>query len=219
MIDVPERRALTRRRILAFAAAGAVLLSATAAYAAAVTAGSTHLGTTALAVPPLYPNSVVTANHSNRTGQLQKNDTVTIVFSRELNASTLCAGAPTQTGTLTGSGITVTVHGNAGPSGNDLLSIDSASACSDGEMAFGSLDLGSNGFVTSGTATFSNSTVALTQTSDSATVVVTLGNASGTFKRITSFVVATYTPDPSLTDTAGNAIGLSSAFTTSTQQF
>jgi hypothetical protein len=204
------------------AATLAVVLTANTAFAAGMTLNSQHLAAATLGVPAFYPQSIVAANGAATVGKPELNDTVTVVYSRQMNASTLCSGAPTQF--LPFSMIlSVTITSHAAPSGNDPLAISpvGTGTCSgDGIVHFGTVDLGATGYVTSGTTTFTGSTFSLTQTPLSATIVITLGAASGSATaQVTTGGVATYTPDPALTDTAGNGIGLSSAATAATTQF
>jgi hypothetical protein len=210
------------RRAAILAATLAALLTATTAFAAPVAITSKHLTAGSLVVPVFYPNSLVTANVGGTLHKPSVNDTITVVFSAEILASTICTGAPTQFATLSVP-LTVTITSNTAPSGNDLLSIPSVGTgvCAvDGIVHFGTIDLGSTGYVPSGTATFSNSTFALTQTATSGTIVITLGTASGTATAVVATgTSAIYAPDTALTDTAGNPIRLSTALSTATVQF
>jgi len=206
--------------MIAFGCAVAIVIAGSTAYGASITFTTPHLGATSLAVPKFYPNSVVAANVLTNH-QINNGDTLTVVYSEEMQASTLCAGAPTQTGTLTSAtGFTVTINNNTGSTGDDVLSINSipTSDCTDGQFHFGTVDLGSAGYV-SNTGTFTNSTAALTQTSTRATIVITLNGRSGAFATVNSGFAAVYTPNAALTDTASRSIGSSTAVTTATVQF
>lgn len=209
-------------RTTVIAAFLALFFTATAAFSASITFSSKHLAAATLSVPVFYPNSVVAANLAAVVRKPEKNDTLTVVYSAQMDASTLCGGAPTVVGTLSAS-VAITITSNAAPSGNDQLAIPSVGTgiCSgDGILHFGTVDLGSTGYVTSGTTTFSASTFTLTQTSTSATIIITLGTASGSVPvQVATGTAAIYTPDPVLADTVGNSIGVSTAVTAATTQF
>ena len=162
------------------------------------------------------------ANGAATVGKPELNDTVTVVYSRQMNASTLCTSAPTQLLPYL-MNVSVTIASKAAASGNDQLAISpvgTGTCAGDGIVHFGTVDLGATGYVPSGTTTFTGSTLSLTQTPISATIVITLGAASGSATaQVTSGGAATYTPDSALTDTVGNGIGLSSATTAATTQF
>jgi hypothetical protein len=103
-----------------------------------------------------------------------------------------------------------------GGAGNDLFNAVNlatgtakcgATASVQGVFHFGSVDLGSSAWLTT-TRTFSGSgsnksTIAWTVSTK--TVVVMLGAASGVVGSVAGTVTATYTPDPGITDPAGNA--------------
>jgi hypothetical protein len=208
------------RRVVAFAVAAAIVVAGSTAYGASITFTTPHLGATSLAVPKFYPNSLVAANVGT-AHQINTGDTLTVVYSEEMQASTLCTGATTGVGTITsGTAFTVTIGNNTGATGNDVLSINSVptSDCTDGQLRFGTVDLGSPNYVTTA-ASFTSSTVALTQTATSATLVFTLNGRTGTFATVASGAAAVYTPNAALTDTAARSIGSSTAVTTATVQF
>src|SRR4051794_8646391 len=144
----------------------ALLLIAPTALAAGLSVSSGTMGTATTSTPKLYPTGLTVANAATKTsGKAEKSDTVTAGFSEELQASSVCGGAPTTVGTQTIASATVTITNNAGTTGNDVLTVSSVptSSCTGGVFRFGSVDLGSAGYTTS-TATFTTSAVALTQT-------------------------------------------------------
>jgi hypothetical protein len=208
------------RRVVAVVAAAAVVAAGSAAWGASVTFTTPHLGATSLAVPNFYPNSIVATNVVT-SHQIANGDTLTVVYSEEMQAASLCAGAPTQIGSLpAATGITIVIGNNTGSSGNDVLSIPSVptSDCTDGLLRFGTIDLGSALYVSTA-ASFTTSSVVITQTATSATLVFTLNGRTGTFATVASGAAAVYTPNPALTDTAARSIGTSTAVTTATVQF
>jgi hypothetical protein len=85
-------------------------------------------------------------------------------------------------------------------------------------LRFGTIDLGSALYVSTA-ASFTTSSVVITQTATSATLVFTLNGRTGTFATVASGAAAVYTPNPALTDTAARSIGTSTAVTTATVQF
>jgi len=208
------------RRVLAFAAAAAIVVAGSAAYGASVTFTTPHLGGTSLPVPKFYPNSVVATNVAT-SHQIANGDTLTVVYSEEMQASSLCTGAATTIGTInSGTAFTVTINNNTGSTGNDVLSVNSipTADCTDGQLRFGTVDLGAAGYVST-TGSFTNSTVALTQTAATATIVFTLNGRTGTFATVASGSAAVYTPNAALTDTAARSIASNTAVTTATVQF
>lgn len=206
-----------RRGFLVAAAAGAVFLVAVpaAGWAASFSLTSTALTGKALATPVAYPASVVTANVGTIVGRPQANDTVTVVFSVQLSQATLCSSWTNGTSSRT---LSATLQIANGGSGNDLLTVSSVSAaiCSAG-FRFGSLDLGSTGYVTT-TRTFTSSTIALTQTASSTTLRLTLGTASGATTTAASGSAAVYTPNPLVADPSGNLCGANTASSVATVQ-
>ncbi len=210
------------RRLLAFAAAAAIVVAGSAAYGASITFTTPHLGATSLPVPVFYPNSVVAANKTGGTvRKLEIGDTLTIVFSKEMSATTLCAGAPTSIGTQSSTGITITMGNNNSARGYDTMTVASVatSICTDGLLNVGTFDLGSAGYMTSTTGSFTNSTVALTETATSSTIVITLGTAVGTYAQVASGLAGIYTPVSTVTDVPGDAAGSNTGVTTATTQF
>lgn len=209
-----------RRRGILFCVALVIAMTGTAAFAASLTFTVKHLAAGNLTLPVFYPNNISTTN-SGTVRKPTQNDTLTIVYSAELQESTLCAGAPNTIGTQSIPIAVVNIANNTGSTGNDVLSMGaiSTAACSDGQLHFGSVDLGAAGYVTSGTATFTNSMFAVTQTTTSCTIVITLGNPAGALAQVASGSPAVYTPDPALTDASGHSVGVSTAITTTTTVF
>src|ERR1700749_1941904 len=100
------------RRVIAFAAAAALVIAGSAAYGASITFTTPHLGGTSLAGPKFYPDSGVAGN-VRTSHQIANGDSLTVLYSEEMQASTLCAGATNTTGTLTSATpFTVTINNN-----------------------------------------------------------------------------------------------------------
>jgi hypothetical protein len=199
------------------AAAGAVFLVGlpVAGWAASFSLTTTTLTAKALATPVAYPTSVVTANVGGTVGRPQAGDTVTVVFSVQLSQATLCSSWTNGTSSRT---LSATLQIADGGSGNDVLTVSSVSAaiCSAG-FRFGSLDLGSPGYV-SATRTYTTSTIALTQTAAATTVKLTLGTASGAGTTVSSGAAAVYIPNPLVADLSGNLCGANTATSVATVQ-
>jgi hypothetical protein len=107
-----------------------------------------------------------------------------------------------------------------GGGSSDSISV-SASGCT---FNFGSISLGNTGYVTGGNATFSGnggSRTTITWTASTKTLTITLGAKGGSGTIPASAVAsstATYTPNSSITDSAGNG-GIAAKSTGNVQQF
>jgi hypothetical protein len=212
---------MRKSTVIAVSVAAVTAGVAGAVWASTLTLTTEHLGAGSVSTPQMFPSRLATANGGNAAGRVQKNDTVTVTYSNEVQTSTLCGGAPTTTGTQTLTGATVTIGNNTGSTGNDALTVGvPTTACTGAVIHFGSVDLGSASYVSGSAVVFSPSTVALTQTTTSATLVITLGNASGgTTATVSNGAAQTYIPDPVIADTAGNTIGTNLVKSSSTRAF
>lgn len=205
--------------LLATAAGAAVLLAVpTPGWGALLGVTSAKLAATAPATPIAYPNSVVSANGGGGgtvAGRPEKTDTVTVVFSVQLSQATLCS---TWTNGTSSRSVSGTVSITDGGAGNDVLTVTTVpvGTCASG-FRFGSLDLGSPGYVTA-TRTYGTSTIALTQTATATTLRITLGTASGAGTTVSGGSVMVYTPDPLVADLSGNQCGLNTASSPSVVQ-
>lgn len=208
------------RHVVAVAIAAGVAAASGIAYAAGFGVGSAHLGTATPPPPKFYPLSLTTANGGKTAGKLENTDTLTVTYNGEVQASTMCGGAANFTGTQTLTGVTVAVANNAAANGDDELTVSAVptTACTGGVLHFGTVDLGSAAFVAAN-GTFTSSKLALTLSTTSSTLQITLGGATGTFATVSTATTAVYTPDTALTDVSGNAIGANTALSTTTKQF
>ena len=149
------------------------------------------------------PTSLTIPHHD---GKPSSGDTLQIAFSQPLDEASMC-GVWGADNTVDRSLSGVTVQLNDGGSANDVLSLDTpsvAAACGVGGSHFGSIDLGSTGYNTTGAAiTFTNSKI---QWNHNGTLTVTLGAPSAAVNAVTTALTATYTPDPSMLDPGGNPI-------------
>jgi hypothetical protein len=146
-------------------------------------------------------------------GEAGQGDRVRVTFSEKLAVASLCstwAGDGTAQSITASNVVTVTIknHASAPVTTNDRLTVSTSAAACAGAFRFGTVDLGSPGFVTAnvtlGGASPNQSTIAWSPTA--AELVVTLGAASaGTADENASSTVATYTPAAGIQDLAGNA--------------
>ncbi|MGO9872199.1 MAG: putative Ig domain-containing protein [Acidimicrobiia bacterium] len=153
-------------------------------------------------------SSVTLANVSGGTaGTIGKGDTITVVFSAQMSVSSFCStwSGNSTNQSLSGNGdVTVTVNDGTGAT-NDSISVASGTCT----FNFGSINLGSNAYVSGGAATFSGngsnkSTIAWTAATN--TLVITLGSSSGgTLANVTSSTPI-YTASTALLASSGGGI-------------
>jgi hypothetical protein len=195
------------------------------AVAATFSLTSKHLGAGQVTTPLLFPDSLDIADKGgagHALGRPDGGDTITVVYSRVLAKTDFCSG---WTGGPGGTpSFDLIGNKEAGATGNDTITVDQSSlnvTCTGG-FHFGSIDLGATGSFVTTTVDFSKSKVALTTTQTTSTLVVTLGNVGrngGTVGTVGASTTATYTPDPTLSDSQGNTIGTNVAKTPAEQQF
>lgn len=197
----------------------AVLLTATAAYAAGLTLTTTHLGAAAPTAPAMFPVSVTVANKSGGTpGKPQNGDIITIVYSQPIDASTLCSSwAPT----LTSANVQAqwSIQNGVGGANDTLTVTKPPTGCT--SFPVGVIDLGASGYNTSTTAIdFPTAANVLSVTSTTTTLTVTLnGQKNGTAGTVSSGSQATWTPSSAVTDRTGRNCGANLAKSTATVQF
>ena len=132
--------------------AGTFTIAATLTDAAGATA-TKNLSITINPLPTI--SSVTLANGGATQGKLEKSDTITVVFSAQMSVSSFCStwSGDTTNQTLSGSSdVTITVTDGTGAT-NDSLTVTSATCT----FRFGSINLGSNAYVSGGNATFGGS--------------------------------------------------------------
>ena len=211
---------MTRTAVLV-AAAATVLATVTAGWAASFALATAHLGGAGLTTPVMYPYFVTTSNGSGRAspGHLDKNDTLSVVWSRPIDPPTLCSGLPNNTTTVTFT-MTWVIQNDTGTSGNDVLVPAPIAGCSSG-MHVGAVDLGSPGYITGSNGTFASASTTLSVGATITSLQVTIPGAptGGTAGTVTSGSPAVWTPDPAVLDLAGNSCGNNLAQTTATVQF
>jgi hypothetical protein len=207
-VDEVARRS---RAVTVAAVVAAALALAGVAWAASLTVTSKSLGGATLTTPAFYPSSLTIVNRGT-AGRVDRNDTLTLVYNRVIQNSSLCAGVPQ--GTLTAAGLTFTLSN--GGAGNDVLAIAGGSSCA--ALHFGSFLLGSTGYLASGSLTYTASGISVTATATTTTIVLTVGTGTASSAVNTASVVK-YTPDPLMTDIASRSIGTNTATTASGVQF
>ena len=155
------------------------------------------------------PTSLTTTNAGGTTGtgRIAQGDSFQVVYSQQLDVTSLCStwsGDTTNQAINTDNAITVAVNNNAGATGNDTMTLVAAAGTCGGTFGFGSIDLGTAGFVNSN-ATFGGAgslRSSLTWTPSTRTLAVTLGGLTGTAPtRLTSSLTAVYTPSTSIRNT------------------
>jgi prepilin-type N-terminal cleavage/methylation domain-containing protein len=169
--------------------------------------GGTVTGTGVFAVSaPAAIASVTLANGGATPGTIEKGDTITVVFSAQMSVASLCptwSGDAANQALSSNNDVTVTVSDGIGAS-HDAMTVTSGS-CTSG-FNFGSVDLGSNAYVSGGGAIFTGkngnkSTIAWTAASH--TLVITLGAmTSGTVANVVSSTPV-YAASPSIADSGG----------------
>ncbi|HEX3432621.1 MAG TPA: hypothetical protein VHT25_01000 [Solirubrobacteraceae bacterium] len=160
-------------------------------------------------------SSLALENNGFKEGTIEKGDSFTVEFGSALAVNTMCSAWTGNTTNHAMSGnneVTVTVSDGAGAT-DDVLSV-SSSACT---FHLGTIDLGSNAYVSGGSATFGGSgsnKSSLEYKASSHSLEIRLGSKAGTGTIAkASPSAATLTPDASLTDEFGNTFA---PFTTAT---
>jgi hypothetical protein len=198
-------------------AAGTFTVAATLTDAAGATA-TANLSLTVVAAPAISSVTLANTGGVGGAGKIEKGDTITVVFSAQMSVSSFCStwsGNTTDQSLVANNDVTVSVADGTGAT-NDTLTVTSATCT----FRFGSINLGSNGYVSTA-ASFggiNSNTSTITWTASTRTLVITLGNKiSGTVAAVTSSMPV-YTPG-AITDSAGAAISNSPFTLTTAKQF
>jgi hypothetical protein len=209
------------RAAIAVAVAAAVLGGTAVGWASSITVTSTQLAAAAPASPVMFPVSVTLANKSGSpVGKVNNGDTITVVWSQLIEASTLCGLATNAGGDLKNFKWSISAGG--GVNGDDVLAPNGTSGNCPTGLHVGSIDLGAAGYNTKPGTTidFSKSTTTLTFDATTTTLTVTLnGQGGGSAQTVTSGSPAVWTPDPAVTDRFGRTCGANLAASSSTVQF
>jgi hypothetical protein len=166
-------------------------------YAASFTLTTTKLGGAAVTTPIMFPDSVSTANVGPNVGKMEKNDTITFVWSRVIDQTTLCSGWANAQSTHT-TNINWTVQNNTGSTGNDVLVPAATATCSSG-LHVGSVDLGAAGYVTAN-STLSSAPTTVTVGASTSSLVMKLAANAPSIGSVASGTAALWTPDSAVTD-------------------
>jgi hypothetical protein len=167
-------------------------------------------------------SSVTLRNGGTTAGKVEIGDQIVIVFSEQMAVSSFCPASwsnDANNQSISGNN-QVTVTLTDGGAGSDSISV-SSSTCT---FNFGSISLGNVGYVTGGNATFSGSggsKSTIAWTASTRTLTITLGAKGGTGTIPASAVAsstATYSPNSSITDSAGNG-SIAAKSTGNVQQF
>ena len=205
-----------RRPVVVAMAVCAAVAMASASDAASFTLTTKKLGAASVSTPIMFPDSVSSTNAGTTVGKMEKNDTITFVWSRPIDETTLCSGWANAQSTHT-TNISWTVQNNTGSTGNDVLVPAATATCSSG-LHVGSVDLGAAGYVTS-TATLSNAPTTVTVGATTTSLVMKLAaNAPGA-GTVTTGTAALWTPDSAVTDLSGHNCGSNLAKTGETVLF
>ena len=208
-----------RRLLMIVPTIAVVAVLTTTAGAATIVLVAKQLATATDSAPVFVPLTLSTANNRGPAGRADRTDTTTVTFSEQVNQSTLCSGWSNASNTQTLNTVTLMLNDNAGASGNDTLTVGAVPATCGSGFHFGTIDTGSNAYVTGGVVSFTNSTITLAQTANSTTLVLTFGTPSAARGIVAAGTAAIYTPDPAIHDIANHAVGTNQAATTTTVQW
>ena len=195
--------------------AGTFTIAATLTDAAGA-AATKNLSITINPLPTI--SSVTLANGGATQGKLEKNDTITVVFSAQMSVSSICStwsGDTTNQNLNGNSDVTISVADGTGAT-NDSLTVTSATCT----FRFGSLNLGSNAYVSGGNATFGGTGTnksTIQWAFNTRTLTITLGGAVGHLGTVNSSTPV-YTPG-AITDSLGGAISNSPFTLAAAKQF
>jgi hypothetical protein len=210
-----------RSVVIAFGCSLVFVFATGAAIAAGITPSSTSLTSAALNPPRVYPNSIALTNRATTVGELEQTDQAGAVYLQQINQASFCSSWTNATTVRSVKGFTFTVLDDKGTTGNDVLTVSGSPPACAGGFHFGTVDLGNPAYVSGADARFSNSTIELSQGTNTTMITLNLGNPAGkaALNVVTAGAPGLYTPDPAITDTLGNAVGLNVATTTTTVQF
>jgi hypothetical protein len=193
------------------------LAMATVGYAASFTLTTTKLGAASVSTPIMFPDSVSTTNAGPNIGKIEKNDTITFVWSRVINQPTLCSGWSNAQSTHSVN-MSWSIQNNAGATGNDVLVPGTTPTCTAG-LDVGAVDLGSPLYVGSNGSANNNTTTVTVGATTTTLTMKWAGNPSGAPAKVTNGSAGTWTPDSSVQDMSGNNCGSNIAQTNETNLF
>jgi len=207
---------MSRRTLIAIVCCSCVAM-ASIGYAATFTLTTTKLGAAQVTTPVMFPDSVTTTNVGPNVGKIEKNDTITFVWSRPINQPTLCSGWSNAQSTHSVN-MTWSIQNNAGATGNDVLVPGTTATCTAG-LDVGSVDLGSPSYVGSNGSSNSNVTTVTVGATTTTLTMKWANNPSGAPATVTNGTAGTWTPDSAVQDMSGNNCGSNLAKTGETNLF
>jgi prepilin-type N-terminal cleavage/methylation domain-containing protein len=156
--------------------------------------GATATANVTLTVRPPTPISISLNNGTGTVKKVDEGDTIVITYSQALDLATVCPGG---TLPLAGNGnVTVTVNNGAGVT-NDTITVTAASCPGVGGLHLGTIDLGSNAFVTA-TSTFgangNGNDSTISWAANAITIKLGKQNPGGATAVVSVPNTATYTP-------------------------
>ena len=207
---------MSRIGVIAVVSAACLAL-ASVAFGASFTLTTTKLGTGSVSTPVMFPDSVSTTNAGPNVGKIEKNDTITFVWSRPINQPTLCSGWSNAQSTHTVN-MPWNIQNNAGATGNDVLVPGTTPTCTAG-LNVGAVDLGSPSYVGSNGSSNNNATTVTVGATTTTLTMKWANNPSGAPAKVTNGSAGTWTPDTSVQDMSGNNCGANIAQTGETNLF
>lgn len=149
--------------------------------------------------------SLELANGGKTTSKPEADDLVTVGFSEELLASSVCSTGMTDIAGNS-SPIRASIAATSGGNARLAVTIDPASTSCGGDVRFGSIDLGSAAYTSATYQGNGSNASMLSQVSSPTALRLKLGSTTGTQATVTGSFTATYTPDSRLSDGAGNFV-------------
>lgn len=195
------------------------------AWAAGLTITSKPVGSDFQAKPTFYPRSIATATCTDLlvctfggiAGTPNNGDTVTLSFNTVLNQGTLCSAWAGGNTTNRSATVTATISNNAGTTGNDTLTITAVSGITcTGGMKFGTVDLGSAGYV-GGNISYTSTSFTLSNAGTTPTIALKFGGGS-TGTNVASSTI-TYRCDAALESSTNVECGTNRSVSGAVQQF
>ena len=213
---------MSRRTFVAIICASFVALAGTGD-AATFSLTTKKLGAASVTTPIMFPDQIIIQNKAGQTvGRADNGDTITFVYSRQIDEPSLCSGWPNSDPTPPTVKLQWSIINGVAPT-NDSLAVTGTipPVCGSG-FPIGTVDLGSAGYDTHATQNidFPGSNTILTVGATTSTIVVTLaGRKNGTQGTVSGAGAATWTPSSAVTDLSGHDCGANLSKTSSTTQF
>jgi hypothetical protein len=209
------------KRLLVIASVTTLAVAVTTiGYAASFSLTTVHLGASAVTTPIMFPTTVTITNKGGGTLHKPENgDIITLVYSRLIQASTICSGW-TNAGPNGQAKLQWTIVAGAAGADDTLIADGAAAPCNTG-FFIGTIDLGAAGYDNSATnINYPTTTATIAFGTSTTTITATLnGQKNGTPAVVSTGNQATWDPDNAVTDRSGNNCGANIAKSASTLQF